>query len=221
MIVPENPEKRGVRLDVAISESEDGERITNIYDIEPHKDNEKYYAKKNRYLQAQLDKKAMTSGDKNYSHMPDLYIICITNYDPFGYDQMVYSIKNGCEEVPELVYNDGVKIYYFNSVCTKGGTEKLKMFLKYIVESKKENIVDEATEEVGNYVNHIKRNSQMEGDYMTVGEWVDGIVEDAVKYAVEKAVAKVTEEKDAKIAEYEAKIKQLEEKIGSTPNNRI
>ena len=224
IIMPDNPEKRGVRLDVAILEGKDGERITNIYDIEPHKDEEKYYAKKNRYLQAQLDKKAMERGDNDFSHVPDLYIINITNYDPFGCNQMVYSIKNTCEEVPELVYNDGVKIYYFNSIGTKGGSQELKIFLKYLVESKNENIVDEATEEIGSYVNQIKRNSQMEGDYVTVGEWMDKIVDEAVAAVTADKDAVIANKdielaakdeklanKDAEIAEYKARIRQLEE----------
>lgn len=62
--------------------------------------------------------------------MPELYIICITNYDPFGYDQILYTIKNMCAEEPELVYNDGVRILYFNTSGTKGGTKSLQKRMK-------------------------------------------------------------------------------------------
>ena len=140
--------------------------------------------------------------------MPDLFIICITNYDPFGFDQMVYTIKNTCEEEPELVYNDGVKILYFNSVGKKGGTKNLRSFLKYIEDSKEENIVDDATEEIGNYVNQIKKDNRIEGEYMTVGEWIDGIV----KEAVEEKDAEIAT-KDAKLAEKDAEIEELKKRL--------
>lgn len=104
--------------------------------------------------------------------MPDLFIICITNYDPFGFDQMVYTIKNTCEEEPELVYND------------------------------------DATEEIGNYVNQIKKDNRIEGDYMTVGEWIDGIV----KEAVEEKDAEIAT-KDAKLAEKDAEIEELKKRL--------
>lgn len=121
------------------------------------------------------------------------------------------------------MYNDGVKIYYFNSVGNKGGSEELRTFLKYIAQSKEENIVDEATEEIGSYVEQIKSNSQMEGNYMTVGEWIDGIVEEAVADAVAEAVAEKDIElaekdaklgaKDAELAKKDAEIKSLKEEL--------
>ena len=64
----------------------------------------------------------------------------------------------------------------------------------------------------------------MEGDYVTVGEWMDKIVDEAVNevVAVKDAVIankdielaakdKKLAEKDAEIAEYKARIKHLEE----------
>ena len=40
MIYPTLPNKRGVRLDVQIDESNENDNITTIYDIEPHRDPE-------------------------------------------------------------------------------------------------------------------------------------------------------------------------------------
>ena len=94
--------------------------------------------------------------------------MCITNYDPFGYDQVLYTIKNSCVEEPELVYNDGVTILYFNTTGTKGGTESLKRFLTYLEDSKDKNAIDEATKEVKDYVDIIRHNNEIEGAYMTL-----------------------------------------------------
>ena len=210
--LPDDPEKRGVRLDVAIEESQDGDRITSIYDIEPHRDFETSYPKKNRFTQAQIDKNLMVSGDNDFSKMPNLYIICITNYDPFGYGRLLYTIKNQCVEAPDLVYNDGVKILYFNTTGTVGGSEALSNFLKYLEESKSANVVDDATKEIDDYVGVIKNNYAIGGKYMTVGDLIDKIVDEAVVEAVAEKEAAIAE-KDAAIAEQAARIAELEAQL--------
>ena len=205
--LPDDPTRRGIRLDVKISEHQ-GEAVTNVYDIEPHRNSESEYPKKNRHVQSLIDKDSMKRGDNDYSHMPDLYIMCITNYDPFGYDYMMYKIENHCEEVPELEYNDGVKIIYFNTVGTKGGSEELKVFLNYLENSTRENAVDAATQEVESYVESIKDRGQIEGNYMTVGEWIDGIVRDAT---AEKDV--IISQKDTIISEKDEAYNKLKEEF--------
>lgn len=156
----------------------------------------------------------MKSGDNDFLHMPNLYIITITNYDPFGYDHMVYTIENQCLELPELVYNDGVTIYYFNTVGKKGGTEALRNFLTYLENSKPENEVDEATKEAAECVEYIKDDNRIEGDYMTVGDWVDKIVEEAVEEKNAEIVKKDAElaKRGKEIDALKAKIEELEQK---------
>ena len=39
--------------------------------------------------------------------MKQVYVIFICNYDPFGYDRVLYTIKNRCLEEPEMEYDDG------------------------------------------------------------------------------------------------------------------
>lgn len=213
IVLPDNPTRRGIRLDVKINEYL-GKAMTNVYDIEPHRNSESEYPKKNRHVQALIDKDSMKSGDNDFSHMPDLYIMCITNYDPFGYDYMMYTVTNRCEEVPELEYNDGVKIIYFNTVGTKGGSEELKVFLNYLENSTRENAVDSATQEVESYVESIKDRGQIEGNYMTVGEWIDGIVRDAT---AEKDV--IISQKDTEITQKNTIISQKDTEI--TQKNTI
>lgn len=191
IIVGDVPQNRGVRLDVEVDEyDESGEKIANVYDIEPHRDKEKDYPKKNRYSQAQIDKKHMKSGDKDFSHLPDLYLICITNYDPFGYNQMVYTIKNTCLEVPQMCYNDGVRILYFNTKGTEGGTESLKNFLNYLEESTDKNVVDEATKEAHKIVTQVKNRRT---DMTTVGDLIDNIVREETETLEAELASKNTE----------------------------
>ena len=145
------------------------------------------------------------SGSNDFSHMPDLYIINITNYDPFGDDYMLYTIKNKCIEIPELVYNDGVTIYYFNTTGTNGGSDDLKKFLEYLETSKSTYASTSATKEMQNYVEIIKHDAEIGGNYLTFGDLMD-------KVAAE-AAAEVCAEKDAIIAEKNASIAEKEASI--------
>ena len=46
MIYPTLPDKRGVRLDVQVDELDKHDKLTTIYDIEPHRDSEKAYPRR-------------------------------------------------------------------------------------------------------------------------------------------------------------------------------
>lgn len=212
VIFPTNPDKRGVRLDVKIEEITESKSIANIYDIEPHRDIEKYYPRKNRYYQSQIDKDSMNSGDDDYSHMPNLYIICITNYDPFGYGQMLYTIRNECVEVPELVYNDGVCIMYFNTVGHKGGSKALKTFLNFLENTTDSNVIDEATKNALDCVEVIRSNYRTGGNYMTLGNLMDYYAREAVVEATGELNA-ILAEKDSTIAEKDSTIAKLQEEL--------
>lgn len=215
IIVGDNPNMRGVRLDVEVEEhGEDGESVANIYDIEPHRICEKDFPKKNRYTQAQIDKKHMKTGDRDFSHMPDLYIINITNYDPYGYDQMVYTIKNTCLEEPDICYNDGVTILYFNTTGTKGGSPCLKNFLNYLEESTAENVVDEATKEAHEYVSRLKARNQ---EMTTVGDLIDNIIEKETQEIIkakDEEIKAVIADKNAEIARLKAAADENNESKG-------
>lgn len=47
-------------------------------------------------------------------------------------ENMMYSIKNKCEEVAELEYEDGLRFYYFYTGGNKGGNDTIKVMLHYI-----------------------------------------------------------------------------------------
>lgn len=105
-----------------------------------------------------------------------------------GFDRMVYRINHHCADEPALVYNDGVEIYYFNTEGTRGGSDQLKNFLKYIENSKLENVVDEATSEMNEYVRTIKSNKDIGGIYMTLQNLMDNYAKEYAKeYAEEHA----------------------------------
>ena len=129
--------------------------------------------KRSRFYQAKLDGKYLESGEKSWNMLPDLYVIMITSYDPFGYDYMMYTIHNQCKEVPELEYEDGVTYLYFYTGGKKGGNKEIKSLLTYMQSSIIENVKDEATRSIHASVEKIKRSAEVRGKYMTVGEMMD------------------------------------------------
>ena len=163
---------RGVRLDVEVIESEDG-NVANLYDIEPHTQNDLDFPRHNRYYQAKIDGHHVDSGLTDFSKIPNLYVITITNFDIFGEGYMVYTFKNKCEELPELPYDDGLTFLYFNTKGTKGGSEAIKNMLLYIQESKEKNAVDEATATVDEYVSSVVNNKRTVDAAMTFGHKLD------------------------------------------------
>ena len=111
---------RGIRMDVEVREcveADSKETVANVYDIEPHTKNDLDFPRHNRFYQAKIDSKHLRSGEKDFSKIPNLYVITITNFDIFKKDHMVYTFRNSCVEIPELEYPDGLSFVYFN---TKG-----------------------------------------------------------------------------------------------------
>ena len=175
----DTPELRGIRLDVEITEKiddsrEEGETAAcRIYDVEAQNRKVTDLPRRSRFYQAKLDSKGLESGEKNWSNLPDLYVIMISNYDPFGYDYMMYTIHNKCVELPELEYKDGLKYIYFYTKGTKGGTKEIKTLLSYLQHSIMDNVRDEATQSIHDSVEKIKHSAEVRGKYMTIGEIMD------------------------------------------------
>lgn len=177
-----SPNLRGIRMDVEITEY-DEETVTTVYDLEPHLKDGLHLPRHNRYYQAKIDGRSVKSGLKDFSEISDLYIITITNYDLFGRDYMMYTVHNRCDEVPELEYDDGLNFIYFYTKGQKGGSQAIKNMLTYIQNSDSKNAVDDATRMMDSYVEKVKNLPEVEAGFMTLGDWIDSIVEEAVEEA--------------------------------------
>ncbi len=93
---------------------------------------------------------------EDFSRLPDLFVITILNYDPFGCGYMMYTVENHCIEVPDLKYGDGLKFLYFYTGGTKGGSEEIGNMLRYLQHSTAENAMDTSTKELNDYVSRVK-----------------------------------------------------------------
>lgn len=189
IVPPFTPEFRGIRMDVEILEyeGENTDSPVGVYDMEPNLRKNVHLPRHNRFYQAKLDARHLKSGEEYFEKLPDLYIITITNYDPFGYDYMMYRVGNSCREIPELTYDDGLEFVYFYTGGHKGGNESIKAMLNYFQNSRKENVIDTATEEVDGIVEQVRSLPEVRNEYMTLGDIIDYERKEAAEEATEQA----------------------------------
>ena len=183
------PDLRGIQLDVEIWENDNCLAKCRLYNIEAQKYAEAFLEKRSRFYQAKKDSKNLKRGENNWGKLPDLYMIMITTFDPFGEDSIIYTFENTCKEYPNVAYNDGLKFIYFNTSGTKGGTETIKQLLSYLKNSKMENVKDKSTSQIHNYVTTVKQSAEVRNRFMTLGEWLDKMKEEEIAEARAEAKA--------------------------------
>lgn len=189
------PALRGIRMDVEVLEDlSAGGKLPamNIYDLEPHIPSDLDLLRHNRFYQAKIDSRYLKSGERDFSKMPNLYVITILNYDPFGYDYMMYNVCNRCKEVPELEYNDGLLYIYFYTDGVKGGSPEIKTMLNYFKQSTSSNATNEATKKIHDYTKKIKVQPEVRDAYMKYEDIIDYERKDAAKAAAEAATKAAT-----------------------------
>lgn len=221
-IVPAaTPELRGIRLDVEITEYDEA-RVTNVYDVEPHRKDQLHMPRHNRYYQAKIDGRYVKRGLKDFSQIPNLYVITITNYDIFGEDYMMYTFRNRCEEVPNLEYEDGLQFIYFYTKGQKGGSQAIKNMLTYFQNSDSKNAVDDATRTIDSYVRKVKNLPEVEDGYMTVGDWMDEMVEEIREAIEDEARADAEKKVNAEMDEMRKKaIAKINEEVREEAEQKI
>lgn len=162
------PNLRGIRMDIEIIESA-GELI-NVYDIEPCRYHKRGLEKSNRFYQAKIDSRYMESGERDFTKLPNLYIITILPYDPFGENYMMYQIINQCLEVPGLEYKDGLRYIYFNTTGKKGGSPAIRELLQYFQNSTETNARSERLQRIHEHVKKVKVLPEVREEFMRLDD---------------------------------------------------
>ena len=168
-------DRHGIRLDAYIEDLSDeqgkgiadAEVIPDIYDIEPNNTYEKgALPRRMRYYHGLIDTQILASG-LDYEKLPNVVIIIILPYDPFGRNRMVYTIKNGCVEDPTLDYDDGAKKIFLYTKGKEGKpSQKLMDMLKYIEKTTDNNVVNQDIASIQELVNRVKRKKEVNISYM-------------------------------------------------------
>ncbi len=122
----------------------------------------------------------MKAGER-YHALRNVVVIFITTYDPFSLDRMVYTVKNGCIEVPELPYEDGARTIFLYTQGTKGNPpESLRELLHYMEYSSKENAKTENLQKLHEMVTAVKRDGKVGLAYMKSFEIEERIREEGI-----------------------------------------
>lgn len=103
---------RGARLDVlAEEELMDVLADPSVFDIEPDNNGDvvslKDLPKRVRFYHAIIDSRCLKKGE-GFGKLKRVFVIFVCSYDPFDRGRMVYTIRNMCEEIPEMEYDDGM-----------------------------------------------------------------------------------------------------------------
>jgi hypothetical protein len=122
---------------------------------------------------------------------------------------MLYTIHNQCEEVAGLIYEDGLEFLYFNTAGSEGGSTELRNMLRYLQDSREENVTDDVTRQLHECVSKVKMQPEMRLEYMKYDEIIAWERKDAAEEAAEKATC-ATKRND---------ILELLEDYGEIPDN--
>ena len=167
-------DKHGARLDVYLEESADEPALEDatIYDIEP----EKQLGKKGelprrvRFYHSIIDSESLKSGS-DYKNLKKVVVIMIMPFDPFGYNHMIYTIKNSCIEVPELPYEDGARTIFLYTKGEKGDVSRgLRELLDYMEDTRAEKAKNESLKKIDSMVKQVKMEKGAQLEYMKIFE---------------------------------------------------
>ena len=183
----------GIRLDVYLDENEAG-----IFDVEADQNVSlrirDSLPKRVRFYHAKIDESALKSG-AGYEKLRNVCVVFITSYDPFGRGRMVYTIRNGCTEEPELYYEDGARTIFLYTKGTKGNPPKdLQELLRYMEDTRESNVCNDSIEKLHKMVQHTKQDAKAGLAYMKWYEIKQLAQEEGELLAIIKLVKKMLQQ---------------------------
>lgn len=196
-------DKHGARMDVYLEEVPEEEMLSGVatvYDLEPEQKLEERFSlpKRTRFYHAMIDAECLESGQK-YDQLKNVVVIMILPYDPFGQDHMIYTIRNKCEELPEMPYEDGACTLFLYTRGTKGiVSQELCDFLRYMEHTDEKNANTDTLQNIQKMVRQVKRDKGVTLEYMKIFEWEERIRKEATQEGLEEGRAKGLEEGRAK-----------------------
>lgn len=170
--------RHGIRMDAYIEDTSDedalidpktldAEVIPDIYDVESNNSYEKKtLPKRMRYYHGLIDTQLLAT-NVNYSKLPNVVIIIILPYDPFGKNRMVYTIQNQCVEDATVPYDDGAKkIFLYTKGAEGNPSQELRDMLKYMENTTVNNITNQNIYTIHHLVEKIKSRREVGINYM-------------------------------------------------------
>ncbi|MGN0311815.1 MAG: Rpn family recombination-promoting nuclease/putative transposase [Lachnospiraceae bacterium] len=160
-----HPEYRSIRMDVY---AKDGKNTR--YNVEMQTSKKSTLAKRSRYYHSQMDMDLLVSG-ADYDKLPNVYLIFICDFDPFGEKKFCYRFENQCVENGVLSLKDG---NYTIFLSTKGLdsseiSPELYRFLKFLsmdLKASEHPSGDPFITQLQDAIQKVKKSRDMEGRYM-------------------------------------------------------
>lgn len=164
-----HPEYKGIRLDV-YAEDENNTH----YNVEMQVAKKQELGKRSRYYHGQIDMELLLAG-RDYTELPDTYVIFICDFDPFKRGRYQYTFKNLCIEEKGMELADG-GVSIFLSTCGKDREqvpEALIRFLGFVGADLKEStkdFEDSYIRQLQETIMRIKGSREMEERFMIFEE---------------------------------------------------
>ena len=164
-----HPEYKGVRLDVYAKD----EKSTR-YNVEMQVVKKPALGKRVRYYHGQIDMELLLSGS-DYTELPDVYVIFICDFDPFGDKKYRYTFTRYCEEDRDLCLQEGCKSIFL-STCGENDEEvpeeliKFLRFVKADLDESELDFEDDFVARLQKTIQRIKRSREMEERFMIFEE---------------------------------------------------
>ena len=162
-----HPEHHGIRLDV-IANDEEGSHYSIEMQVQKRET-----VKRSRYYHAQMDTELLLAG-RNYEELPDVYVIFICDYDPFGDGKYMYTVTSLLKESMRS-YEDGSHSIFL-STAGKNKNEvapELVKFLEFVhadLDECMKDYEDDFIDRLQASIQKIKADRELEGRYMVLEE---------------------------------------------------
>ncbi|MEI3219519.1 MAG: Rpn family recombination-promoting nuclease/putative transposase [Lachnoclostridium sp.] len=164
-----HPEYKGVRLDVYAKD----ERNTR-YNVEMQVASKPELGKRTRYYHSQIDMELLLSGS-DYTELPDVFVIFICDFDPFGSQKYRYTFERQCEEDSDLRLQEGCKTIFLstsgnNDWEVSGELVKFLNFVKADLSESETDYEDDFVKKLQESIRRIKSDREMEERFMIFEE---------------------------------------------------
>ncbi len=152
---------KSIRMDVYIEDEEH-----TVYDVEMQTGKNQNLPKRARYYQGMIDLNILAKGE-DYNHLKKSMVIFICTFDPFGYDEYIYSFTSACQLSSGsgcLLGDDAWKIFV-NAKGYKGNvSDEFKTLMRYIMGGEAK---DSYTQTLEKKVSLVNSNEEWKVSYMT------------------------------------------------------
>lgn len=164
-----HPEYKGVRLDVYARD----EKNTR-YNVEMQVAKKQELGKRVRYYHGQIDMELLLSGS-DYTELPDVYVIFICDFDPFGKKKYRYTFTRQCEEDQKILLEEGCKSIFLSTAGENVSEvpKELVKFLNFVkadLSESESDFEDDFVEKLQETIRRIKTNREMEERFMIFEE---------------------------------------------------